>query len=304
MILVLFLFLLLLSPQPAVAADVTVICRGNDCIQQDDLPLVTALNIAPGYTSSHQLHIDNRRPRNCYLKLSGQPDSLISPLASKITLTVDSTSLTTLADLLDTNRPPLDLGTISPRSIRTYDFIFTFDFSAGNEYQDLYQNFNLNLNFTCDEEIDDKNDDKQDDALTPTPTSAVIFTSSASSGPRVLGAMTTITPVPTSTPSAINAAATGQVQGDSTSTCLRFWLPILFVLALIGNLLLLAAVRRRNFALFLALFLSATTYFIDRYLLTSRCCLIFPGFCQYFWIGNLASFLIPAYLFFFRPRLR
>jgi hypothetical protein len=92
--------------------------------------------------------------------------------------------------------------------------------------------------------------------------------------PGVLGEQTTATP----------GVESGSILGENLE-CVRKWLPILFVLAFLINLIIFNPV--------LSFVLCALCFFIDWYLLQSHCCLINPIFCQYFWVGNILSYLLP-----------
>lgn len=110
----------------------------------------------------------------------------------------------------------------------------------------------------------------------------------------VLGEQTTTPPT---------SSDTGDIGGVTTSSCQIYWLPILYLVALIINLLYLHRQAELNpdqrslWRFLLPPILSLFLYWIDAYLLQSRCCLITPLYCRYFWIGNILSTLIPAWFY-------
>ncbi len=95
------------------------------------------------------------------------------------------------------------------------------------------------------------------------------------------------------TESELPLSPSGQISGLQT-ICLRHWLPILFLLAFFINLLHYSRRPSHRRHLF-PLLTSLLAFAIDRYFLQNRCCLITFLYCDYFWIGNILSFLIPAY---------
>lgn len=111
--------------------------------------------------------------------------------------------------------------------------------------------------------------------------------------PGVLGEQTTSPPPST----------TGEVGGVTTSACQRYWLPILYFIALVINLLYLhrqAGLRPDNRSIwryFLPPVLSLFLYWVDLYILRQRCCLIVNTYCRYFWIGNVLSSLVPVWFY-------
>lgn len=113
--------------------------------------------------------------------------------------------------------------------------------------------------------------------------------------PGVLGTQTDTTPTPVPTEGEIK----GTVEGTNTG-CSRYWLPILYLIALLINTLYLydqgsrREEDRSNLRYFIPFILPAVAFFIDAFFLRSRCCLIIPVYCQYFWIGNILSLLIPV----------
>ena len=116
--------------------------------------------------------------------------------------------------------------------------------------------------------------------------------------PGVLGSQTTSVPSPaTATPSL------GDIFG-TTSDCQRFWLPILFLLALLINHLYLvnqAELRssdRSPSRFVIPLLLSLLAYTIDWYLLSTRCCLITDVYCRFFWLGNIFAVLLPFWYYY------
>ncbi len=111
--------------------------------------------------------------------------------------------------------------------------------------------------------------------------------------PGVLGTQET-TPI---------VSETGEVGGVTTSACQRYWLPILYFIALIINLLYLhrqANLKPDNRSIWRYLLppvLSLFLYWVDLYILRQRCCLIVNTYCRYFWIGNILSALVPVWFY-------
>lgn len=84
------------------------------------------------------------------------------------------------------------------------------------------------------------------------------------------------------------------VLGSQDSSCSKHWLPILFIVALLINLVY---VRLPTKDKLVPIIISLATFLFDRYLLQSRCC-FGPGWlCSYFWIGNILSWLVPVFVF-------
>ena len=100
---------------------------------------------------------------------------------------------------------------------------------------------------------------------------------------------------------ATSGSELGQTEG--IQTCARYWLPLLFLLAFFINLFYYYHQIEKDrqtesrFKHTLPFFLSISTYFIDKLILKDSCCLIAPLFCQYFWLGNIFSWLIPRYYY-------
>lgn len=104
----------------------------------------------------------------------------------------------------------------------------------------------------------------------------------------VLGAQTT-----ENQPS-VGGVTAGQVEAASTTNqCSRFWLPLLYLLALLINFFYLR--RRRSLAI--PLLVSVLAFLIDRIFLNYSCCLGPSWYCQYFWIGNILATIIPLTIY-------
>lgn len=83
------------------------------------------------------------------------------------------------------------------------------------------------------------------------------------------------------------------ILGDTTSTCTTLYIPILFILAFILNILIFL---KNPQSLFLPFLISLTTFVIDYLLLQKFCCRI-SILCRFYFIGNIASFFIPKIIF-------
>jgi len=85
--------------------------------------------------------------------------------------------------------------------------------------------------------------------------------------------------------------------------CSRHWLPLLWFLALLVNLLIYyyqlkkTPNRRSPYSHYHAILVSLITYLVDRYFLKNRCCLLFPPYCQYLYLAHMVSFLLPWYYY-------
>lgn len=78
----------------------------------------------------------------------------------------------------------------------------------------------------------------------------------------------------------------GDVAG--TSNCTRYWLPILFLISFLFNMIYL---RQHQFIV-LPLFVSTAAYLIDRLMLESSCCNV-NLLCRFYYLGHIASFALP-----------
>jgi hypothetical protein len=116
----------------------------------------------------------------------------------------------------------------------------------------------------------------------------------------VLGASTDQTPTPPS-PSDAVAELAGNVAG-AAANCSRYWLPLLYLIALLFNTLYLSS-SRNSFRLILPLLVSGLLYLIDRYILNRSCCLVASWYCRFYWVGNIVAVIVP-YLAYFRRSSR
>ncbi len=86
---------------------------------------------------------------------------------------------------------------------------------------------------------------------------------------------------------------TGEVLGESQTTCQKQWLPLLFLLAFFINFIFISRFSPKWFILFL---FPAITLLIDYILSKNSCCYGQKWLCTYYWVGNILSFLIPSIL--------
>jgi len=86
---------------------------------------------------------------------------------------------------------------------------------------------------------------------------------------------------------------TGEVLGESQTTCQKQWLPLLFLLAFFINFIFISRFSPKWFILFL---FPAITLLIDYILSKNSCCYGQKLLCNYYWVGNILSFLIPSIL--------
>jgi len=102
--------------------------------------------------------------------------------------------------------------------------------------------------------------------------------------------------------SATSGVDLGDIEGEQTA-CSRYWLPLLYLLVLFINLVyyyyrIEKKPKSKTFLLhLLPFFLSVLSYVADKLLLKNACCLIFPVYCSYFWIGSLLSWFLPFFYF-------
>jgi len=99
--------------------------------------------------------------------------------------------------------------------------------------------------------------------------------------PNVLGESTEVDIITAANPS-------GSVAG--ISNCSGNWIPLLWLVALLLNLIYAFGQAPHRFFFFLLTSLS--TFLVDRHFLSTNCCLI-SFYCQFFWLGNIAAFIIP-----------
>lgn len=86
---------------------------------------------------------------------------------------------------------------------------------------------------------------------------------------------------------------TGEILGETITTCQKQWLPLLFLLAFLINFILISRFSPNWFILLL---IPAITLFIDYILSKNSCCYGQKWLCTYYWFGNILSFLIPSIL--------
>ena len=126
-------------------------------------PLFNELNWAPGESATNTITITNDNTNN--QKVGFQINGSYTPglLANIIILTVkDNPGGTiryenTLAALHTAGE--LELDTLPPSTQKKYDFIATFNPSAGNEYQGLSEVFDMTIGFIATREDDDNGGD-------------------------------------------------------------------------------------------------------------------------------------------------
>ncbi|MDD2482785.1 MAG: fibronectin type III domain-containing protein [Candidatus Shapirobacteria bacterium] len=87
-----------------------------------------------------------------------------------------------------------------------------------------------------------------------------------------------------------NSIEEPKILGSQDSSCTKHWLPLLFIVAFLINLIYF---RLPTKDILIPIIISLTTYFIDSRLLKSHCCFGPSWLCNYFWIGNILSGLIP-----------
>jgi len=109
--------------------------------------------------------------------------------------------------------------------------------------------------------------------------------------PGVLG-VTTDNGITLITPT-LDSNSSGQVLGESQTVCQKQWLPLLFLLAFLINLIFISRFSPNWFILFL---FPAITLLIDYILSKNSCCYSQKWLCNYYWLGNILSFLIPSIL--------
>ena len=103
----------------------------------------------------------------------------------------------------------------------------------------------------------------------------------------------------------VEGVVEGPVSGDvgGVSECEKYWLPILYFIAFFVNMIYLnkqaskKPYDRSSLRHILPLILPVIAFFIDTYMLKTRCCKVVLWYCKYFWIGNILSLLIPVYYY-------
>ncbi|MCW1948850.1 MAG: fibronectin type III domain-containing protein [Candidatus Shapirobacteria bacterium] len=85
----------------------------------------------------------------------------------------------------------------------------------------------------------------------------------------------------------------GEILGESVAVCQKQWLPLLFLLAFLINFIVISRFSPNWFVLFL---FPAITLLIDYIFSKNNCCYGQKWLCNYYWIGNILSFLIPLIL--------
>ncbi len=125
------------------------------------------------------------------------------------------------------------------------------------------------------------------------PGSNIVATNVAPEGfrPGVLG-VTTDAETPSITSSS-DKSSSGQVLGESQTTCQKQWLPLLFLLAFLINFILISRFSPNWLTLLL---IPTITLIFDYYLSKNSCCYGQKWLCTYYWVGNILSFLIPSVL--------
>ena len=108
----------------------------------------------------------------------------------------------------------------------------------------------------------------------------------------VLGASTenenllAVTPTP-------QESSSGQILGESQNVCQKYWLPLFFLLAFFLNIIFISRLSPKWFVL---LFISALAFSIDYLINKNTCCYGQKWLCNYYWIGDILSFIIPSFL--------
>ncbi len=87
----------------------------------------------------------------------------------------------------------------------------------------------------------------------------------------------------------------GDIKGVENESCSRYYIPLLFIIALLVNALYLKDEDNTN--LFLPSLVSLTAFLIDWFILSKSCCRVHHLYCRYFWIGNILAVLVPRFAF-------
>jgi len=160
MIILLFILLLSLFSQPALATDINVICPNDPdpnptslkcTLTPDNLPLFDETNIAPGFLQQKIITVNNQDTDNpCFLKaetIKKSGHDLLLDGTHRLNLSITSNS-----DLLYSGPVifgNLSLDKVDIGSTRNYYWTVSFPQSANNDYQALSAVFDINLKFTC-----------------------------------------------------------------------------------------------------------------------------------------------------------
>jgi len=230
-----FTALLFLSiPVKAFAADLTITCNGSSCSSNGG-SLFNETNIAPGFTATKSLLIDNSTNNdacNLYLLSSRVGEKPNFDLAAKITTVLSAGDTVyfgaepqTLTDMLGQN---LSLGLVDANSSKEYSWRSTFNTDSGNDYQNSAVVFNFNISFTCGT-APTVTPTPSPVVHTPTPTPASTVTNNNAGGLSILGvatenvspSITGVTPSATITDGNTNI---GNVLGTQCEASNNWWL--------------------------------------------------------------------------------
>lgn len=207
----LFLFLSFLISKPVFAGnDLTLTCNDSGCSKLPKLSFFNETNIYPGFTTSQKISITNNRNSTCYLTFKTISKSKKSDILSqKILINISSVDSVTdyqpsnyiLSDLFNSTE---SIGHIHQGDTNKYLWSIVFNPDADNSYQNLTSTFDIDFNFECDdEELTAQPDYKQ----------------------QVLGATTEN-----------NLTEKPEVLGVQDSNDSKRWLPILFIVVILINL--------------------------------------------------------------------
>jgi hypothetical protein len=95
-------------------------------------------------------------------------------------------------------------------------------------------------------------------------------------------------------PGVLGETTENNTLGIQTSNCSYYWLPVLFIVAFFINIIY---IRRFKKAKFISFLISLIAFIIDKFILNSGCCFGPSWLCNYFWVGNILSWLIPTFAF-------
>lgn len=157
----------LTAPVAQAGTDLTATCSsGGSCtLSPAGVPLFNESGLYPDETRSQNLTIVNNSPDSCtalvtVTKTVPTPTQSVN-LADRLFASINSsgtnyfgvvsggaaTSNRTYEQLF--NQSTVDMGSIAIGASRTYQWLATFDPTAGNEFQGKATQFDLNLNVTC-----------------------------------------------------------------------------------------------------------------------------------------------------------
>ncbi len=149
--LIFFIIFFLLSTPVKASDDLIINCDLNSCTKINNFEFFNEKNIAPGFSKSKTIKVQNQRSDNCNLQFKLNQTSLSNPLSSVQMLSIFEEDTLKIAGPLNSLSDDKyhNIGNIDNNQYKVYRWTVSLDQTLGNDYQQLNSFFDLDLNFVC-----------------------------------------------------------------------------------------------------------------------------------------------------------